>query len=289
MSLPAELRSVLTKARLATARSPSGKRDLVAKTEKQKLNAILEEIRETILSRTLVFTIGEDYKLVLEAGEGKLRGVVEVIPNTLHEADIEVKTSASKPQQRKAALRLLSEFAKADGKLEVEPKAPEVFSGSGIDGHSPSEIYDAEGAPDEEATATETPKATEEKVVDPSTPPPGSDTQSGQFYKTASEFSTTRAITAEDGGVASKSGEDQDLPLEYLVRTFASQIKMNSAFTDTAMPGPKAIFMGSQMDDMPSAICLDDGKSLVVATVASADVDQALDKAAAVLANTPED
>lgn len=292
MTVPAGLKDILAQARMAATRAPSGKRVLPASTAQERLQALLNEISETLLSRKLVFTLGGDHKVVLEAGEGKLRGISDVTPDGLGNPDIAVSSTASHAQKCKAVLTVLSEFSQASGDLSVEPEASDTFSGSGIDGLSPADIKNADAIEDTANAAAPdapAPKAKEEKIVDPASPPPSADTLAGTFYKTASDFATTRAITADDGGVASKSGDDQSIPLEYLVRTFASQIKMNSVFTDTAMPGPKAIYMGSPADGMPSVICFDDEHNKVVATVPNTDVEQALDKAAQVLAKTPED
>lgn len=282
-----DLQALLSHARAATAQTTSGKRHLDAKTEEERLQAILTEIGQTILPRTLVFNIGEDRNLKIEAGDGKLRGVVEVSPKDLENADIAIKTEASKSRQRIAALEVLSAFVKEDGALSVLPQPPEVFTTLGLEGLTPSEILSAEEDATDEQDPSGTKKAQASKNTSSDEPLP--DTPAGAYYAAVSGFSTARALTGDDGGVTTKSGDDQAIPLEYLVRTFASQIQMNAVFMDTAMPGPKAIYMGSQADDMPSAICFDDGKTQVVATVESSDVDQALKTAALVLADTPED
>ncbi len=290
MSLLPELRETLAQARKAATRSRNGTRLLAVGGPADRLAAILREIGETILARQLVFAMGPAL-LVVEAGDGKLRGVVEVDPAEIAHPDIAGKPDASRERQMIAAFAVLSRFAALDGALTVTPRAPELFRGMGLDGLTPDEIVAAETmtAPDPEPAApppSEPPKPAPPYEPQLFAPPPGPNTPAGTFYEAAHAFSTARAITAEDGGIGDKAGNDQTIPLEYLLRTFAAQIRMNEPFTDTAMPGPKAIFMGSQTAGMPSVVCFADGANLVVATVGDGAEEQTLDAAASILAST---
>lgn len=289
-----KLQAQLHEARKASRRVSSATRKLQGETAQDRLGAILQEIGETFLPRQLVFVLG-DSRLVVEAGDRKLRAVAEVTPAEFAEADIAVPPSASRDNQRIAAFAVLSRFAEVEGEVTVTPQPPEHFKTMGVDGLTLEEILAAEGktaAPSTPSPETDEPNevraAQSTFIPHPSAPPPETNTPAGAFYA-ATAGATARAVTADDGGIADKSGNDQLVPLEYLLRTFGSQIKMNTPFTDAAMPGPKAIYMGSQAEGMPSVVCFEDGKNLAVTIPDESSIDQTLDIAAKVLANmTPE-
>ena len=278
MSILPELKALLKRGRKAANRSADGSRYLASSSSDEAFNSILQEVTETFLPRRLVFSLDDTDRLVVEAGDGKLRAVIEVTPPELARPELSPGSSPIDVRHAAAARSVLRGFADLGGALYVMPEAPEHFRNLGLPGLDPDEIRNTEPATGPSAGAPSSSKAGA-----PVTAAGGDTSLVGRFYAMARDFTETRAISAEDSGLASKEGDDAGIPLEYLLRTFASQIAMNAPFTDSAMPGPKAIILGSRQSEMPSAVCFSDGKRSVVGTMNDPEIASALDQVISLL------
>ncbi|MBD3676809.1 MAG: hypothetical protein HUJ27_00215 [Rhodobacteraceae bacterium] len=121
-------------------------RVLTATNDEERQNAILAEIGETILARSLTFMTGDGRRMVVEVEGRRLLKVDEVIPDAIagrgadlfsgRDADIEA-------EQLEGLVKLLHRFCHKGGVLSVKSEASNLRNRSQIDGYSAAELQEA--------------------------------------------------------------------------------------------------------------------------------------------------
>ena len=308
MTAPTELLQVLETARRACQSQAGDTRALAAKDAAARFAALLDEIEQSVLPRTLSFAIGDACRLSVETGDRRLRGISEVVPDTLRDPAFKLLPDLGGGPRSKRIETLKSvllRFTEATGEMTVRSSPPVHLKGSGFNGFATYEFDDGRAPPaaaepaappepePQTAPASAAPEAAKAPVK-PAAPPSAEgeaaipDTLPGAFFQATSAFALSRVVTTADGALAGKAGDDRQLPLEFLLRAFSAQIEMNAPFMDVVMPGPKAIIMGTQAADMPSVCCLIDESGLAIATVDNSALGAVIATAAAAIAASQE-
>lgn len=135
-------------------------------TVDERIVAICTEIAETVLPRTLVFHIGDDAEIALDAGGRRLMRILRAAPATLAPADgpaFRARDDARAAEQLGAIGALLAAFADRAGEMNVTSGVASAIYPASAVGFSPERLREAaaKAAPVRKKAAAAIPAAPE--------------------------------------------------------------------------------------------------------------------------------